>query len=301
MASKVIKIIEGKLAGKSFQSLLQMRGKFGSAPSARLYKKEVLRAAAESDPNMHKAIYGGSFDPHVAGKTFTKALQHVHNGEGKLELTEKARRMLGLKKDQELKGGKEEMVTKKLVTFFRKEAADAAPKTDEKTPEELLREKRVERARRGMNLYQTQKERAEIESGKKMITPTSITTGQEKKSATSATSHEGAGTIAGASRAAGSDAAKPSVPIPGQHETPPSRGVVPLMSIGLHSLDGRPADRTDDIAIPRIGIAKEEPGTEKTVPTPGLKTEVTDIRPGKDADDELPSTKDIDQNLPLAA
>ena len=71
--------------------------------------------------------------------------------------------------------------------------------------------------------------------------------------------------------------------------------------IGLTRLDGRPADRSDDIAIPRIGIAKEDAGTEKTIPTPGLKTEVTDIRPAKDEDDELPSTKDIDQNLPLAA
>ena len=103
-----------------------------------------------------------------------------------------------------------------------------------------------------------------------------------------------------AQRAAGATG----VAIPGQHASAPtaqqqSRGAVPLVGLGLHGLDGRPADRTDDIAIPRIGIAKEDAGTDKNVPTPGLKTEVTDIRPAKDEDDDLPSTKDIDKDLPF--
>lgn len=321
MASKVIKSIEGKFAGKSFQSLLQIRGKFGSVPSQQLYKKEVLRAVADSDPNMRKAIYGGSFVTHEAGKTFTKALQHVHGGEGKLELTEKAKRMLGLRKGEEIKGEKAQMVAKKLVTYFRQEAADAAPKTDEKDPAQVLREKRVAAARRGMNLYQTQKERAELESGKRADNKTSITTGE--KSATTATKKDlfKGGTIAGASETAGQGVhqGQGAPAIPGQHATPPaqSRGAVPIIGgVISHAHDGRdrdafPVGPTLVGAADARGVAADTPsadavsGPEGSVPTPGLKTDVTDIRSAKktseDSDDDLPSTEDIDRDLPLAA
>ncbi|MDP2789599.1 MAG: hypothetical protein Q8O51_00545 [bacterium] len=177
---------------------------------------------------------------------------------------------------------------------------------------ELLQERRVAKARLGMNLYNRQKEQAEIASGKRTDNKTSITTG--KNAANTITSHEGAGTIAGASRTAGKDVA-PTTPIPGQPVTPSTPTPVHLAGgIGLSRFDGRPADRTDGIAMPTIvgasdargsapstASSDEEPSTEKTVPTPGLKTEVTDIRPVQDADEELPSTEDIDKNLPLAA
>lgn len=173
-----------------------------------------------------------------------------------------------------------------------------------KSEREILQERRVAKARQGMNLYQAQKERADLESGKRTENKTSITTGG--KSANSATKPNlfKGGTIAGASETAGTGLKKDqgAPAIPGQHASPPSRSSVQLAGgIGLSRIEGKPTDRADDVAIPRIGIAKEDSGTEKTVPTPGVKTEVTDIRPGKDADDELPSTKDIDQNLPLAA
>lgn len=109
--------------------------------------------------------------------------------------------------------------------------------------------------------------------------------------------------LSAAQRSAGASGAA----IPGQHAsspvTPPqSRGSVQLAGgIGISRIEGRPADRADDVAIPRIGIPNENGGTEKTVPTPGLRTEDTDVHPDKNDDDELPSTKDIDQNLPLAA
>lgn len=186
------------------------------------------------------------------------------------------------------------------------------------TPEGELRAKRLARARQGMNLYRSKQERDDLASGKRIITPTSVTSGEAQKSKISATSHEGAGTLAGKSKIAGESTA--TTPIPGQHAAPPpSRGSVQLAGgIGLSRIDGRLADRTDDIAIPHLtgpadalGVApassrpEEAQGTEKTVPTPGLKTEVTDISPlkdsKKDADDELPSTEDIDKNLPLAA
>lgn len=188
-----------------------------------------------------------------------------------------------------------------------------------KSPEQEARERRIAAARRGMNLYQTQKERAEIESGKKTITPTSITTGQAEKSATSATSHEGAGTIGGATRYAGSEAAKTSVPVPGQHASPPaqSRGAVPIVGgVISHAHDGR--DRDAYAVGPTLVGARDargaapdsaQPGggseAETNTPTPGLKTEATDIRSAPKADessdDELPSTEDIDRDLPLAA
>ncbi len=315
MASKVIKSIEGKFAGKSFQSLLQIRGKFGSVPSQQLYKKEVLRAVADSDPNMRKAIYGGSFVTHEAGKTFTKALQHVHGGEGKLELTEKAKRMLGLRKGQEIKGEKAEMVAKKLVSFFRKEAADAAPKTDVKTPEELQREKRIARARQGLHLYQAQKERAELESGKKTVTPTSITTGQAEKSATSATTPTlfKGGTVAGASEIAGKSLqqGKGAVAIPGQHApTSASRGAVPIIGGTLnHAHDGRDRDAypaaptlvgASDVrgSAPSSVNADAGPRVESPIPTPGLKDTGAIGEPKKDEDD-APPAKNIDEGLPL--
>ena len=207
--------------------------------------------------------------------------------------------------DNVIQGFNEKHIGEKALGAVAEIQQDAdASKNTGPTPEEQIRAKRVERARRGMNLYNIQKERADLESGKKSFTPTSITTGQEQKSKIAAISHEGAGTIAGASRAAGSDAARPSVPIPGQHASAPAAAPSPVHlagGIGMSHFDGRPADRTDDIAIPRIGIAKEDPGVEKTVITPGLKTEVTDIRSAKDTDDELPSTEDIDKNLPLVA
>ena len=192
--------------------------------------------------------------------------------------------------------------------------ADAAKNTG-RTPEEQIRAKRVERARRGMNLYNVQKERADLESGKRTFTPTSITTGQEQKSKIAAISHEGAGTIVGASRTAGTDT-KPTTAIPGQHAAAPVAAPTPVHlaggGIGIRRADDTPERSYNSMptivgasdargSAPSNSSFDEEPSTEKTVPTPGLKTEVTDIRPAKDTDDELPSTEDIDKNLPLVA
>jgi hypothetical protein len=314
MASKVIKNIEGKLAGKSFQSLLQMRGKFGSVPSARLYKKEVLRAVADSDPNMHKVIYGGSFTTHDAGKSFTKAIQHIHGGEGKVEFTEKARRMLNLKKGEEVKGEKADLVAKKLVTYFRKEASDAAPKTDEKNPLQLQKEARLREA--NLRIGRSQRLRAE-DAGKKasgFANPTiqtgyaggsldqagtsAITRGKNVQTSVSGDPTKNVAGQSAAQRAAGATG----VAIPGQHASAPAATSSPVHlagGIGLSRIEGKPADRADDVAIPRIGIAKEDGGTEKTIPTPGLTAEDLDDKPQKDTTENTPQPANINEGLPL--
>ena len=73
------------------------------------------------------------------------------------------------------------------------------------TPEEKLKAERHQRAMPGLNLYRSKQERDALASGKKTLTPTSITAGQAEKSATSATAPTlfKGGTVAGGCETAG--------------------------------------------------------------------------------------------------
>jgi hypothetical protein len=298
-----------------------MRGKFGSVPSQRLYKKEVLRAVADSDPNMHKVIYGGSFGTHVASKTFTKALKSIHGGEGKIELTEKARRMLGLDKGQEIKGGKEKMVENKLNEYFREEAANAEPKTEEKSALERTREERLRQA--NILIGRSQRLRAE-EANKKSSgfanpnVQAGYAGGRDDSVGTSATTPKNAqGSVSGdpTKNVAGLSAAQHAAgaPVPGQlnadKPASPSSRPVQLTSLsGLAAPTEKHANSGEDSVVPRIGIsadklnnddASQEPAKIMDLPS-RVKSEkdqdsskTTDPKPAKDDD------VNIEEGLPL--
>lgn len=194
-----------------------------------------------------------------------------------------------------------EHVGEKGLAFVAKAQQEVDAKANSgPTPEEQKQMERRQRAMKYLSLYRSKQERDELESGKRVLTPTSITAGQAKQSATSATSHEGAGTIAGKSQVAGAGTTKATSIAsaanarPGDASAPLAQAArpTPVHLAGGLSLGrvGRAPSNADVRAVPAVGA--QDTQSEKEAPT-----KPADLPDSTDA--ELPDTSKVDERLPL--